>query len=38
MPRLGQPIEVASLVRFLLSEDAGYVNGQIIGVDGGYSA
>ena len=38
MPRLGQPIEVATLVRFLLSEDAGYVNGQIIGVDGGYSA
>lgn len=38
MPRLGQPAEVAALVRFLLGEGAGYVNGQIIGVDGGYSA
>ena len=38
MPRLGQPPEVASLVRFLVGEGAGYVNGQVIGVDGGYSA
>jgi 3-oxoacyl-[acyl-carrier protein] reductase len=38
MPRLGQPGEVAALVRFLLRDDAGYVNGQVIGVDGGYSA
>jgi NAD(P)-dependent dehydrogenase (short-subunit alcohol dehydrogenase family) len=29
---------VASLVRFLVGEGAGYVNGQVIGVDGGYSA
>jgi 3-oxoacyl-[acyl-carrier protein] reductase len=38
MPRLGQPGEVAKLVHFLLSEGAGYINGQIIGIDGGYSA
>ena len=38
MPRLGLPGEVAALVSFLLGEGAGYVNGQIIGVDGGYSA
>lgn len=38
MPRLGDPTEVASLAAFLLGEGAAYVNGQIIGVDGGYSA
>jgi len=37
-PRLGQPEEVAATVAFLLSDDAAYVNGQLIGVDGGYSA
>ena len=38
MPRLGQPGEVAAAVAYLLGDDAGYVNGQVIGVDGGYSA
>ena len=38
MPRLGQPEEVAALVSFLLGDGAGYINGQVIGVDGGYSA
>jgi 3-oxoacyl-[acyl-carrier protein] reductase len=38
LPRLGKPSEIAGLVQFLLSEDAGYINGQIIGLDGGYSA
>lgn len=30
--------EVAALAAFLLGDTAGYINGQIIGIDGGYSA
>ncbi|MFU8830700.1 MAG: 3-oxoacyl-ACP reductase FabG [Wenzhouxiangella sp.] len=33
--RLGQPGEVAALVAFLCSDQAAYVNAQLIGVDGG---
>jgi 3-oxoacyl-[acyl-carrier protein] reductase len=33
--RAGTPDEVAALVRFLCSDAAGYINGQVIGVNGG---
>jgi NAD(P)-dependent dehydrogenase (short-subunit alcohol dehydrogenase family) len=34
---LGLPQEVAKVVAFLLSEDASYVSGQTIAIDGGES-
>jgi NAD(P)-dependent dehydrogenase (short-subunit alcohol dehydrogenase family) len=33
--RLGHPREVATVARFLLSDDASYISGQVINVDGG---
>lgn len=38
LSRMGTPEEVAAVVDFLTSPDSSYVSGQIIGVDGGYSA
>jgi 3-oxoacyl-[acyl-carrier protein] reductase len=37
MNRLGKPEEVAALVAFLASDAAGYITGQVIGMDGGLS-
>ena len=35
MRRLGQPEEVAKLVAFLVSDDAAYITGQVLGINGG---
>jgi len=37
MGRVGQPKEVAAAIEFLLSEDAGFITGQTLCVDGGGS-
>jgi NAD(P)-dependent dehydrogenase (short-subunit alcohol dehydrogenase family) len=36
--RAGQPEEIAKAALFLASDDASYVNGQAIAVDGGLSS
>lgn len=35
--RLGTPEEVASLIAFLASKEAGFITGQCIGIDGGFA-
>jgi NAD(P)-dependent dehydrogenase (short-subunit alcohol dehydrogenase family) len=37
MHRLGKPAEIAATIAFLLSEEASYITGQTIFVDGGGS-
>nr|WP_254704021.1 SDR family NAD(P)-dependent oxidoreductase [Roseovarius sp. THAF9] len=36
--RYAKPEEVASAIKFLASDDAGYINGHILNVDGGFMA
>ncbi|MCW5980892.1 MAG: 3-oxoacyl-[acyl-carrier-protein] reductase [Bryobacteraceae bacterium] len=35
LQRMGQPADVAAAVRFLVSDAAGYMTGQVLGVNGG---
>jgi NAD(P)-dependent dehydrogenase (short-subunit alcohol dehydrogenase family) len=37
VPRLGTPEDAGTLAAFLVSDDAGWITGQVIGVDGGRS-
>ncbi len=37
LARIGEPEDVARLVAFLLSDDARWITGQLVGVDGGHS-
>jgi 3-oxoacyl-[acyl-carrier protein] reductase len=34
--RLGRPEDIAGAVAFLLSEDASFITGQTLGIDGGF--
>jgi NAD(P)-dependent dehydrogenase (short-subunit alcohol dehydrogenase family) len=35
IPKIGEPEDVAPLITFLLSDEASWMTGQLIGVDGG---
>ena len=33
--RVGQPRDIADIVSFLVSDKAGYINGEVYGISGG---
>jgi NAD(P)-dependent dehydrogenase (short-subunit alcohol dehydrogenase family) len=37
LKRIGTPADAAAVARFLLSEESGWMTGQVLGVDGGMS-
>ena len=36
LSRIGTPEDVAKAIRFLLSDDASFITGQTLGVNGGF--
>lgn len=38
LPRAGEPIDIAHMVRFLVSDEGSFITGQVISVDGGMLA
>jgi NAD(P)-dependent dehydrogenase (short-subunit alcohol dehydrogenase family) len=36
--RLGEPAEIASMVRYLASDEASFINGALMTIDGGWTA
>jgi len=37
LKKIANPEDIANVIKFLLSSDADYLNGQVITVDGGYT-
>ncbi len=38
MPATGESIDIAKCALFLASDDSSFINGQVVGVDKGWSA
>jgi 2-keto-3-deoxy-L-fuconate dehydrogenase len=36
--RLGKPEEIASLIRYVCSDEAGFMTGSLLPIDGGWTA
>lgn len=37
LKRVGEPVDIANMVQFLLSDKSTWITGQVLGVDGGFS-